>query len=226
MSRLGLYWDWFQLQWGEWIINYDFFHQYTLAQTLHEASRDWTQQAHTRFERARDAGAAWVKAWQARLAAAPLWIFILLAALAGITLCLSNAALRAQLFGALKDRWLLGWKLRTHHGAIPPHAAAIFYRRMLHLLEKRGWRKLEAQTPLEFAASLPPGAVSAPVADLTALYLAARFGASNTGAVSAGSTGVGDGEHTGAANQPAADAKRFAALLSDVQASLRARPTA
>ena len=33
-ARLGEYWDWFQLTWSEWVINYDFAHQFQLAQDV------------------------------------------------------------------------------------------------------------------------------------------------------------------------------------------------
>ena len=42
-ATLGHYWDWFELQWSEWVINYDFVHQFTLAQNLQRVSRDWTE---------------------------------------------------------------------------------------------------------------------------------------------------------------------------------------
>ncbi len=38
----ALYWDWFQFAWSEWIINYDFGHQVTLAQNLQKSSHDWS----------------------------------------------------------------------------------------------------------------------------------------------------------------------------------------
>ena len=54
-ARLGRYWDWFELQWSEWVINYDFLHQFTLAQNLHRVSRDWTERLRTAFANARRA---------------------------------------------------------------------------------------------------------------------------------------------------------------------------
>ena len=42
LSQLGLYWDWFELQWSEWVVNYDFVHQFTLAQGVQRVSRRWT----------------------------------------------------------------------------------------------------------------------------------------------------------------------------------------
>jgi hypothetical protein len=193
-ARLGFYVDWFELQWGEWIINYDFFHQYTLAQALQRASRDWTLRWREKFEQARNAGADRVRAWQTRLTSAPLWFPLSLAMLIAAGLCARNRTLR--------ERVLLAWKLRARDAALPPHAAALFYRRMLLLLERRGWRKSPAQTPLEFAASLADDGAAAPVAQLTALYQASRFG--------------GRG----------ADARTFAALLASLEAALRTRSAA
>ena len=54
--------------------------------------------------------------------------------------------------------------------------ATLLYRRMLSLLERRGYRKPSWFTPDEFAASLPPGALRATVAEFTAAYNALRFG--------------------------------------------------
>jgi hypothetical protein len=195
-AQLGFYVDWFELQWGEWIINYDFLHQYTLAQALSRASRDWTSRWRERFEEARNAGAERVRAWQTRLASAPLWFPVTLAMLVIAGLCARSRTLR--------ERLLLAWQLRARDAALPPHTAALFYRRMLLLLERRGWRKSPAQTPLEFAASfsLSDDGAAAPVAQLTALYQASRFG--------------GRG----------ADAKTFAALLASLEAALRVHSAA
>ena len=109
-----------------------------------------------------------------------------------LALCLRNPGLR--------ERLALAWRLRARRGPLPPQAAALSYRRMLRLLERRGWTKSPAQTPLEFAAGLPSGNIAAPVAHLTEMYQATRFG-----------------------GQPA-DASKLASLLAEVQAALRARP--
>ena len=60
---------------------------------------------------------------------------------------------------------------------MPPELAALQYREMLKLLERRGWRKSPAQTPLEFAAAIPDAQFNLPVGQLTELYQSARFGA-------------------------------------------------
>ena len=111
MSQLGLYWDWFQLQWGEWVINYDFFHQLTLAQNLQRNSRNWTQQLRGKFDSARNAGAERVRRWQARLAATPRWFLALLALLFAATFALSIPAPREWLFRGRLGEWLAGLAL-------------------------------------------------------------------------------------------------------------------
>ena len=194
LTRLSFYWDWFDLQWSEWVVNYDFVRQDNLVQNLRSASRDWTARMRSEIERARNAGAERLRRWQAGIASAPLWIPFSLAALIALALCLRNPGLR--------ERLALAWRLRARSGPLPPQAVALSYRRMLRLLERRGWRKSPAQTPLEFAAGLPSGHVAAPVARLTELYQATRFG-----------------------GQPA-DASKLASLLAEVQAALRTRPAA
>src|SRR5271156_6675088 len=41
LDRLNMYWDGFQFAWGEWIVNYDFAHQVSLASTAQRTGRDW-----------------------------------------------------------------------------------------------------------------------------------------------------------------------------------------
>ena len=191
LARAALYWDWFQLQWSEWVINYDFLHQYTLAQNLQRASRTWTTDAGRKFDRVRNEGVAWIRNWQARLTATPAWPLIPMVLLVG-----TLGTLRSE---KLRERLMLAWRLRKlgSTASLPPQAAALSYRRMLRLLERRGWRKRPGQTALEFAESLPVNEVRAPVLLLTELYLGARFG------------------------RRAADGRRFANLLGDLQAALR-----
>ena len=80
-----------------------------------------------------------------------------------------------------------------------PHLATIQYSEMLRLLARRGIRKTPAQTPLEFAASVPDVTLAGPVRELTAVYHAARFG-----------------------GQPA-DPRRASSLLSRIQSLVRPR---
>jgi transglutaminase-like putative cysteine protease len=192
MTRLSFYWDWFQLQWDEWVVNYDFLRQDALAQTLRSASRDWSARLRGEIDRARNVGAERLRLWQNDLLSAPLWMPFSLAAAIALILCVRSAVLR---------EWLaLVWRLRMGRGPLPTHVAALSYRRMLRLLERRGWTKSPEQTPLEFAAALPGRNLAAPVAHLTQMYQAARFG---------GQT---------------ADAGELARLLAEVQNALRRSP--
>ncbi len=168
LTRLGFYWDWFQLQWSEWVINYDFLHQYTLAQGVRRVSRNWSAQLRDEFRRARRAGIDLVRELQGRALALPPWLPVLFAAIAAGALCLRSRALR--------ERLTLAWKLHARNGPLPSHDAALFYSRALHLLARRGWMKSSWQTPLEFTTSLPSGNFTEPVRELTDLYQTARFG--------------------------------------------------
>jgi len=58
-----------------------------------------------------------------------------------------------------------------------PHLATLQYLEMLRVLNGGGFSKAEAQTPMEFAASLPDGNLAAPVMEMTSIYQAARYGA-------------------------------------------------
>jgi protein-glutamine gamma-glutamyltransferase len=167
-ARLGLYGDYFELQWSEWIVNYDFLHQYTLAQGVGRASRDWTALVRAKFADLRTAGVALVNNAQERVLDVPPWVPVLVAALGTALIFWRSAGLR--------ERLTLAWRLRAGNGPLPPHAAALFYLRTLRLLERRGWKKSPWQTPLEFAASLPSGDLTDAVTQLTETYQSARFG--------------------------------------------------
>jgi protein-glutamine gamma-glutamyltransferase len=191
LAQAGLYWDWFQLQWNDWIINYDFVRQFTIAQGLQRTSRRWTAGVQTEFDNARAAGMARVRDWQTRLKRVPIWIPILLAALVGLALSVRSRPLR---------EWLMLARQLRIAGPVPVQAASLSYSRMLRMLERVGWRKASAQTPLEFASSLPRGDVATRVGQLTQLYMAVRFGGQD------------------------AEASRFARLLNEIKAALRGKP--
>jgi transglutaminase-like putative cysteine protease len=174
MTRLGYYVDWFELQWSEWVVNYDFLHQYTLAQGLQRASRDWTTTMRDKFQQAKTEGVVWVQGAQTQIKATPVWLPILLVALF-IALLLARS-------NGMWQRLALRWKLRQGTGALPAHAASFFYLRALRLLERRGWKKSAWQTPAEFAASLPAGQVAVAVTELTETYQSARFGSQSADA--------------------------------------------
>ncbi len=169
LSRLGMYWDWFQLTWSEWVINYDFLHQITLAQSLQRASRSWTEGAGNFWEHMHRKSIEQLRAWQARAMHSPYTLPFTVAALAAL------AAL--QRGRALWRAALLLWS--RHAGAVPeltPRLATLQYQQMLRMLARRGLAKRPGQTPLEFAASLAGTDVSSSVSQFTELYQQARFG--------------------------------------------------
>jgi hypothetical protein len=170
-ALLGNYLDWLDLQWSEWVINYDFVHQIALAQSLHRVSRDWTERLRTAFTNARRLATDRLKRWQARLVHTAAVLPAGLTSLA--VLCITALLLQPK----VRERLVAVWRLRiVPSAAMTPHLATLQYNEMLRLLARRGIRKAPGQTPLEFAASLPDGNLAAPVHELTAMYHAARFG--------------------------------------------------
>lgn len=176
LGRMALYYDWFELMWSEWVINYDMAHQVTLAQNFQKTSREWTDQSWKYLEAKRRAMVQQFKDWQQEVERFGLWrasaIVMLLLALI--------AFLRGR---ALREYLALEWGI--HFGgreAVTPRLATLLYAQMLRVLARRGWKKAPGQTPLEFVAGIPRPEVAGPVSELTSLYQAARFGAQATDA--------------------------------------------
>ncbi len=168
-GRLGLYWDWFQLTWGEWVINYDFSHQLTLGRNARNSTRSWTDTARELYRRKQASVLKWIQALDRRTEASPYF-------LPGVLLCLV-ALLLAVRGGSMIRFAVARWSLRARRGGnLTASLASLEYTEMLRLLEKRGWTKSPSQTPLEFASAIPSADLSAPVARLTDLYQSARFG--------------------------------------------------
>ncbi len=167
LGRLRLYWDWYQLAWNEWVINYDSLHQFTLTQNLQRASQSWIDQARAGLAHLERRSIRRFKHWQAKLTGAP---FLLCA----------PAALALLLFllrGRLTPLFLRVLSaLHSGESDLSSHLATLRYQRMLRMLERHGFRKRPAQTPLEFATALPAAELATPVAQFTDLYLMARFG--------------------------------------------------
>jgi protein-glutamine gamma-glutamyltransferase len=169
LARVGLYWDWFQLTWGEWVINYDFSHQLTLGRSARDSSRSWSDRARELYHRKQTSLLKWIQALDRRTEASPYF-------LPGVLVCL--VALLLAIRGRSMIRFAIArWSLRARRGGnLTASLAALEYTEMLRLLEKRGWTKSPSQTPLEFAAAIPAPDLSAPVAQLTDMYQSARFG--------------------------------------------------
>jgi transglutaminase-like putative cysteine protease len=165
---VGKYWDWFQFSWGEWIINYDFVHQMSLAQGVQRNSRNFGDSARKYYEAKRDAAMRMIVELDKKTEASPYFLPGILVLLIALLIFMRGR----EMFGYLMARW----SLRARSGDATASLAVLEYREMLRLLEKRGWRRQPAQTAEEFAAKIPSREIAAPVAQLTNLYQSARFG--------------------------------------------------
>lgn len=169
-SRLGMYLDWIQLNWNEWVINYDFSHQTLLAQNVQRTSRNWSGLAHNWYRKLFDHTVGALTRWQKQH---PQLGIFLPAALVLFLIILRFDWIRS-LF-----RWLtLSLQLRrVPSGQSNPLLASRLYAELLRILEKRGYARRTTQTPLEFASSseLHPELVPT-VREFTHLYTEARFG--------------------------------------------------
>ncbi len=169
LQRMGMYWDWFQYAWGEWVINYDFAHQVTLAQNVQKTSRDWSESARNYYHDKQRQVMEAIVALDKKTEASPYFLPSVLVFLIALLLYLRGRSLIAYVVAR--------WSLRARNrGNVTASLATLEYREMLRLLEKRGWKKSPSQTAQEFAAAIPSADVAAPVAQLTQLYQSARFG--------------------------------------------------
>jgi protein-glutamine gamma-glutamyltransferase len=169
------YWDWFELQWSEWVINYDFVHQFAMVQSLHRISTDWSQQMRAAFDRMRRAATDRVESWQTSLTQSGALIPVVLGLIAAF--CCFVLLLQPRVRRRLGELWHLRvGASRT----MTPHLASLQYREMLRLLEQKGIRKAPGQTANEFAAALPDVNLAGPVHELTSVYHDARFGGRST----------------------------------------------
>jgi transglutaminase-like putative cysteine protease len=168
-GRLALYLDAFQTFWEEWVINYDFLHQVTLAHEVELASRQIRHDSRTYFEQR-------YRYLQDLLRQRADDVLQHRAGLLGIALLL-GAALGAFYGRSALRAGLAEWAMRrrARQGKARPRDATLLYLRLLRLLAQRGLRKSPQQTPIEFADSLPEP-MRTPVRAFTGLYLESRFG--------------------------------------------------
>jgi transglutaminase-like putative cysteine protease len=170
LARLALYWDWFQYNWNEWVVSYDFGHQAALAQNVQRNSQQLVARLKTYYQQKRREVLAYLLALDRQAEKSRYSLPVVL----GLLLLMLIALRGRAIGGYVRARW----SLRAHRkGSLPPELAALQYREMLKLLERRGWRKSPAQTALEFAAAIPDAQFNSPVGQLTELYQSARFGA-------------------------------------------------
>lgn len=176
LGRLAFYYDWFELMWTEWVINYDFAHQATLAQNFQRTSREWSDRVWRYWRAKRRDTVEWFKQVQRGLQTVGLWPMVwLMAAVLGLYALLGWRALREY----LAVEWGLHFGPRT---GVSPRLATLLYQQMLRQLARRGIRKERGQTPREFASRVTPAELAATVGQFTELYQSARFGTQSTDA--------------------------------------------
>jgi transglutaminase-like putative cysteine protease len=169
LSRLSKYIDWVQLSWNEWVINYDFGHQMQMAQNVQRVSRNWTESFRAWFERQQSDNRQRLKSLQLRHGTFGLLLPLLL--------LLLLLALRYELIGKV-IRWLrLYWQLHAPESPqANPLLASRLYAELLRVLERHGFARRPAQTPLEFASSMKTSTLAPAVSEFTRIYASARFG--------------------------------------------------
>jgi len=163
-AGLALYLDAARTFWSRWVVDFDPSRQGALADRFDEAARlagiRWFDSLWDTGNTWEQRAASWLRRFGPSLAAA-----ILLAA--GL-----------WMFGPRSLR-ALRFRLRVQHARRSPTTAAdatLLYRRMLAIMERRGYHRPPWFTPAEFAASLPSGPLAAAAAEFTATYNALRFG--------------------------------------------------
>jgi len=167
-TRISYYLDAVDLWWNEWIIDYDIVHQRLLAEDVRGTlSQSWRARRWLRQQR-RDA----TRRLNATLDAvmdSPFTLPIVLLLAVGVVAMVRGR----ELYAWGRSFWLL----RGNGGRrLTAGEATLLYERLLSTLRRKGFPRAPAQTPLEFADSLPAAEVSAPVAEFTRLYNQARFG--------------------------------------------------
>ncbi len=169
-SRVSLYVDAMASFWREWVVNYDTSHQRSLGEDAMQGSRSLVDGMRTWAEKQYAQMLGRARRVQQKISRSPgLW------STAGIFLCV--LLLAALNYRSLRE-WMLRWRLTRYPEDAPGEAAALWYRRMLRWLGRKGWKKTAVQTPEEFLARIEDPAMRKRVEEFTRAYEAARFGES------------------------------------------------
>ncbi len=167
-DRAMLYLDAAESFWREWVISYDFSHQYILAKAAMSGTRGSWERTRI-WVRKRYAGVmGWVRRGQRRAEQAPeRWLGVGLAA--GVFLVLLGNATRMAKIIRMRQ-------LQAHPERSPHQAAAMWYERMARYLARRGVRKSSTQTAQEFVRVIKDEPLRTRVSRFTDAYESARFG--------------------------------------------------
>lgn len=177
-SRLSEYTDALSSFWQEWVINYDIFHQLSLArgvgQQVHAAAGNWRQDWRSWF--------AWggMRGWRRRTAALRHWLASPAGGQAGATGLAILAVLVGFAAAVRAGPWAHRGLRRDPEGLAAACEATWYYRRLRRVLERAGFRAPPRCTPEELAGALPATgprpAVRPAVSRFVAHYQQVRFG--------------------------------------------------
>jgi len=167
-GRVALYIDAMASFWRDWVVSYDTSHQYVLGQSaigrsraVWEGARDWARIHYNSM-------LTWARRSQDRVEHSPSrWALFG----AAITLALVLLGNLGRIAHWLHEKWL-----QAHPERSPEQAAAMWYRRMVRALARRGMEKPVAQTAQEFVKKIEDSRLREPVARFTQVYESARFG--------------------------------------------------
>jgi transglutaminase-like putative cysteine protease len=177
LGRLAYYWDWLEMAWSEWVINYSREKQEHLAVNAQRTVRDWSYWVQRFLLVKEQVGVRWVKGWHSLLEngvrQSPRLLLIPALFLAVVVLLLARGRALADFWMATRARAGKGYARQPERAT---RLATLYYTRLLRALEHRGIRKADSQTPREFASALAPANLAARVAQMTRLYEASRFG--------------------------------------------------
>jgi hypothetical protein len=169
-SRFMLYMDALSSFWRDWIVNYDLGHQLRLTENASRGSRAIVSHAQSWARGKYEMALAWTKKAQDGLGRATVvWGERAIGAFVLILLILSTPRLIA---------FARTIRLARRPERAPQVAASLWYERMLRNVARRGWEKLPAQTPDEFASTIADEQLKARISSFTETYEKARFGSS------------------------------------------------
>jgi transglutaminase-like putative cysteine protease len=169
-STVGDYLDALNLFWDEWVINFDFTHQFRLALEVESTSRHYQRLVTWRLEDFEKRGARVAFRLEAWLVSHKLLVLALMLTAMAALAALENFPSFAEL------RFWWSWRVRRHPRTLGSREAVFTYRRFLKAAERKGFRKPASQTPREFALFLGGTSMGAGALEFTRLYNALRFG--------------------------------------------------
>jgi len=169
-ARMMLYLDAAGEFWREWVINYDFTHQETMAYGMLGRSRQGLDRARLWLRQKYDQWVSKAEEVQANAAREPRrWSGVVVGVVAALLLAFNGRrmwrALRRQRVARAPEK-------------APQQAASIWYQRMTRTVGRRGFPKSPAQTPEEYVATIADPRLREPVERFTGHYERARFGES------------------------------------------------